>query len=219
MFTGLVEELAHVESIRQGASDSSLTLRARRIMDDMQLGDSIAVNGICLTVVERTETTFSVDAVPETMRRTNLGLLRRGDTVHVERAMPMNGRFGGHIVSGHIDGTGRVAAVDREGTARVLRIQVAPELLRYLVEKGSICVDGVSLTVMDVSGDVFRVSIIPHTEGVTRLGHAQVGDVVNLEMDVIAKYVERLLQFGPATAHHTETPSMSMAFLTKYGFA
>lgn len=219
MFTGLVEELATVRSIQQNADGARLRLGAKRILEDMSLGDSIAINGICLTVVQMAGDEFLVDAVPETMRRTNLGQLRYGDKVHVERALAANGRFGGHIVSGHIDGVGRIAAVDREGLARVLTVATDVTLMRHVVEKGSICVDGVSLTVMNAEADCFRVSIIPHTEGVTRLGQASVGDVVNLEMDVLAKYVERLLQFGNAEAKEFQTGGLSLAFLQANGYA
>lgn len=221
MFTGLVEELAVVRFIQQTSEGARLRLGAKRILTDMALGDSIAINGICLTVVEKGDDAFSVDAVPETMRRTNLSELRNGDQVHVERAMAAGGRFGGHIVSGHIDGIGQIAAVEREGLARVLTIATDFSLMRYVVEKGSICVDGVSLTVMDAHGDRFRVSIIPHTEGVTRLGQASVGHVVNLEMDVVAKYIERLLQFGgdAADGQTSRSGGLSLSFLQENGYA
>ncbi|WAH42864.1 riboflavin synthase [Alicyclobacillus fastidiosus] len=216
MFTGLVEELAEVRQIRATAQGAQLELAAKLILEDMALGDSISVNGICLTVVRMTDGTFFVEAVPETMRRTNLHTLRAGDCVHVERAMPAGGRFGGHIVSGHIDGTGRIGQVRPEGMARVLLIECGADLLRYIVEKGSICVDGVSLTVMGVGTSGFEVSIIPHTQGVTRLGDANVGDVVNLECDVIAKYVERLLGMPQSAPRKS---SVTVDFLQQHGFA
>lgn len=216
MFTGLVEELASVRQIHSRSDGMELELGAELITSDMHIGDSISVNGICLTVVRHSADSFVVEAVPETMRRTNLGALRPGDNVHVERAMPANGRFGGHIVSGHIDGVGMMDAVVTEGIARVLTIRAEPSVLKYVVEKGSICVDGVSLTVMTVDAVAFTVSIIPHTQGVTRLGSARVGDVVNLECDIIAKYTERLLGLA---SPKVSTSTVSLAFLQENGFA
>lgn len=218
MFTGLVEELAIIKRIDVSLQGAQMELQASIILSDMHLGDSIAVNGVCLTVVRMTPSSFVVEAVPETMRRTNLGRLKVGDTVHVERAMAAGGRFGGHIVSGHIDGTGQVVEVEQEGMARVIHIEAAPALMKYIVEKGSICVDGVSLTVMTAGSTRFDISIIPHTQGVTRLGHAKVGDVVNLECDVIAKYVERLLGFK-ADAGAQPASTLDIGFLQKHGFA
>ncbi|WAH37880.1 riboflavin synthase [Alicyclobacillus dauci] len=217
MFTGLVEELATIRQIRVRSDGAEIELDAHRIMSDMNLGDSISVNGICLTVVRMQGDAFLVEAVPETLRRTNLGRLSVGDKVHVERAMPAGGRFGGHIVSGHIDGTGRVSKVQEEGVARVFTIEAGADILKYIVEKGSICVDGVSLTVMDVDDRGFRVAIIPHTRGETRFGATKVGDVVNLECDVIAKYVERLLGFGQSAREPAS--ALSFEFLQKNGFA
>ncbi|WP_206922384.1 riboflavin synthase [Alicyclobacillus suci] len=220
MFTGLVEELAQVRHIHVSAQGAKIELSARTILEDMQLGDSIAVNGICLTVVRMGDGAFVVEAVPETMRRTNLHTLRAGDTVHVERAMAANGRFGGHIVSGHIDGTGRISEIHPEGMAKVLTIACDKEILRYVVEKGSICVDGVSLTVMGVTSTAFEVSIIPHTRGVTRLGHAKVGDEVNLECDILAKYVERLLNLPAGSSENGARKStVTFDLLQQHGFA
>lgn len=217
MFTGLVEELAQVSNIGVATQGATLTLRAKRILCDMAIGDSISVNGICLTVVGMRGDSFDAEAVPETLRKTNLGRLTAGDHVHVERAMPAGGRFGGHIVAGHVDGTGRVTRVETDGVARVIAIKADDDVLKYIVDKGSICVDGVSLTVMQVTASEFTISIIPHTQGVTRLGEAQVGDVVNLECDVIAKYVERLLQF--TTHEQPSQKSISIDFLQANGFA
>lgn len=218
MFTGLVEELAEVRNIHVTDKGAALELQARLILSDMHLGDSISVNGICLTVVRMLDQSFVVEAVPETLRRTNLGRLKAGDDVHVERAMAANGRFGGHIVSGHIDGVGRVVQVKPEGFARVITIGAGSEILKYIVDKGSICVDGVSLTVMTVDDAGFDISIIPHTQGVTKLGQAKVGDIVNLECDVIAKYVEGLLGFRGHLATKPTT-NLSVDFLQMHGFA
>lgn len=233
MFTGLVEELASIVrmDVRQGGAN--VELRAKKIMEDMQLGDSIAVNGVCLTVVRFHDDTFMLDAVPETLRKTNLGKLRPGQHVHVERAMRADGRFGGHIVSGHIDGVGVITGRMQEGIATVLTITTEPSVIRYVVEKGSICVDGVSLTVMDVEENAFRVSLIPHTGFVTTLKEAPSGTEVNLESDILAKYVERLLGIrsqnqssalpkaagNDFTARKLQHSSMDLDFLVKNGFA
>ncbi len=231
MFTGLVEELASIVRIDVRQTGANVELRAKHIMDDMHLGDSIAVNGVCLTVVHFTDTTFTLDAVPETLRKTNLGRLKPGQKVHVERAMRADGRFGGHFVSGHIDGVGIIRSRKQEGIATVLTIGSAPNVIRYIVEKGSVCVDGVSLTVMDVSQDAFRISLIPHTGSATTLGEAPVGTEVNLECDVLAKYVEKLLgkgqgQPGKAGATTLEQSEESLGhrtldidFLVRNGFA
>lgn len=194
MFTGLIEEVAVLERMEMTPQGARLHLRARQVLQDVRLGDSIAVSGVCLTVVKFTNQQFSVEAVPETLRRSTLGQLKPGDGVNVERALRVGDRFGGHIVSGHVDGMGEIARVEQEGIARILTVSADPSVMRYVVEKGSICLDGVSLTVMDLASNqqAFRVSIIPHTAGHTTLEHARIGQVVNLECDVVAKYVERL---------------------------
>jgi riboflavin synthase len=234
LFTGLVEELASVVHIDARPGGANIELRAKQIMEDMKLGDSIAVNGVCLTVVRFHDYTFTLDAVPETLRKTNLGKLKLSQHVHVERAMRADGRFGGHIVSGHIDGVGIISKRVQEGIATVLSISASPAVIRYVVEKGSICVDGVSLTVMDVQNNAFRVSLIPHTGSVTTLKEAPPGTEVNLECDILAKYVERL--FGgqnpnlqtiadPRTcgneipSRNSQHGSMDLDFLARNGFA
>src|SRR5579875_2046047 len=223
MFTGLVEELAHVVRVDASPHGAAFELAADKIMEDMQLGDSIAVNGVCLTVERMQVDHFFVSAVPETLRRSNLGRLQAGDAVHVERAMSASGRFGGHIVSGHIDGTGRVREVRQDGIARVLVIEVDPALIRYMVDKGSVCVDGVSLTIMRVVGQAFSVSIIPHTRGATRFGGVRPGEIVNIECDIVAKYVERLLMGGDAVEHEgapgSTTGGITLDMLARHGFA
>ncbi|WP_258109693.1 riboflavin synthase [Alicyclobacillus sp. SP_1] len=218
MFTGLVEELARVEDIRTSAAGSTIQLAAAVVLADVHVGDSIAVNGVCLTVVRHDAHSFVVEAVPETMRRTTLGSLRRGDAVHVERAVAVGGRLGGHMVSGHVDGLGTVVFARQDGTAVVLSIAADESLLRYVVEKGSICVDGVSLTVMDVKDGQFQVSVIPHTGQVTLLGSATPGRQVNLECDVLAKYAEKWMR-----ALATERPSgarsgVSRELLAEHGY-
>ncbi|TCP59531.1 riboflavin synthase alpha chain [Tumebacillus sp. BK434] len=218
MFTGLIEEVGTVQEIRTSGKAIHLKLRAASILEDVALGDSIAVNGICLTVTHFDGGSFTVDVVPETMRRTTLHELAVGSPVNLERAMAMGKRFGGHIVSGHVDGIGRIAEIVEEDIAKVVRFHAPPEVLRYLVEKGSITIDGVSLTVMDVASDSFRVSVIPHTWQVTVLRHRRVGSVVNLECDIIGKYVERLLlPYAPGEAKGKS--NLTLDYLRENGFA
>ncbi|MCF8566173.1 riboflavin synthase [Alicyclobacillus tolerans] len=235
MFTGLVEEIAIVQKIEHLQDSARIQLKASRIMTDMRLGDSIAVNGVCLTVVKHQAASFAVDAVPETLRRSNLGRLKTGDKVNVERALRVGDRFGGHIVAGHVDGLGVLRDRSQEGLAAVLTIETDEALLRYVVEKGSICIDGVSLTVMDTTDKGFRISIIPHTGAHTTLLDARPGTLLNLEVDVIAKYVEKLALGYRAPggthsgAHHSngesgdvinpESRGISLETLQRLGFA
>lgn len=217
MFTGIVEETGRVVSVERGERSSVLTLRGKKIFEDMQLGDSIAVNGVCLTVASKTRDTFTSDVMAETLRRSTLGTLSSGDTVNLERAMAANGRFGGHIVSGHIDGVGEIAGMEREDNAIWVTVKAPEKLLRYIIEKGSIAIDGISLTVAYVDDECFRVSLIPHTVGHTSMSGKRVGDKVNLENDIVGKYVDRLLHFK-----EPETPkkqNISLQFLQENGFA
>jgi riboflavin synthase len=192
MFTGLVEELGLVAAVEHGAEGARLRIAAAEVTDGLALGDSVAVNGACLTAVEAGDGHFSVDCVAETLRRTALGALEPGSQVNLERALKADARLGGHIVQGHVDATGSVRSAASEGESVILEIGTAPEHLRYVVEKGSIAVDGVSLTVADRLPDGFRVALIPHTMAHTTLGPERVGERVNLELDLIAKYVEAL---------------------------
>lgn len=194
MFTGIVEEKGRVAHITPADQGVRLMIDAPLVAADLSIGDSVAVNGVCLTVVEATGSAFAADVVKETLDRSNLGGLRPNDAVDLERPMPAAGRFDGHIVQGHVDGTGRVTDITPEGESVRMRLSSPPSLERYLVEKGSVTVDGVSLTVAGVSDGEFEVALIPHTLEVTVLGERQPGDVVNLEVDVIAKYVERLMK-------------------------
>ncbi|KNX37296.1 riboflavin synthase [Luteipulveratus halotolerans] len=197
MFTGIVEELGTVEQIDQGQESAVLRVRGPLVTSDAVHGASIAVNGVCLTVVEHGDEQFSVDVMAETLRRSSLAELAVGDRVNLERAMPADGRFGGHVVQGHVDGTARIVAREPGDRWEVVTFDLPADLARYVVEKGSITVDGISLTVSAVTPDTFSVSLIPTTLELTTLGRKQVGDPVNLEVDVIAKYVERLM--APAT--------------------
>lgn len=193
MFTGIVEELGSVESIEHGAESAVLRIRGPLVVSDATHGASISCNGVCLTVVEHDEATFSVDVMAESLHRSSLGELVEGSPVNLERAMAANGRFGGHVVQGHVDGTARLLQRTPGERWEVVRFQLPAALARYVVEKGSITVDGVSLTVSAVGEDFFEVSLIPTTLELTTLGSRQVGDLVNLEVDVLAKYVEKML--------------------------
>ena len=211
MFTGIIEEIGTVRRIEHGANGARLTIQANTVLEDTRIGDSIATNGVCLTVVSMTGDSFSADVMAESLRRSSLGTLQGGSPVNLERAMAANGRFGGHIVSGHIDGTGTIASQKREDNAVWVKIKTPAPLLRYIVEKGSIAIDGVSLTVAAVTDTDFSVSIIPHTGAQTILLGKKPGDPVNLECDVIGKYVEKL------TAPH-KTGGISTNFLAENGF-
>ena len=196
MFTGIVEELGKVKSLKRTSRESSLVISASEIMSDMHVGDSIAVNGVCLTVVIFSEREFTVDVMNETYMRSSLGNLRIGDEVNLERAMSANGRFGGHIVSGHIDGTARIKACFDDGNAKWYEISAGPELLDGIVMKGSVAIDGISLTVAKVSPSSFSVSVIPHTLDATVLRNKRPGDTVNIETDVIGKYIKQFATGG-----------------------
>ena len=211
MFTGIIEEIGTVRRIEHGAKGARLTIQANTVLEDTRIGDSIATNGVCLTVVSMTGDSFSADVMAESLRRSSLGTLQGGSPVNLERAVAANGRFGGHIVSGHIDGTGTIASQKREDNAVWVKIKTPAPLLRYIVEKGSIAIDGVSLTVAAVTDTDFSVSIIPHTGAQTILLGKKPGDPVNLECDVIGKYVEKL------TAPH-KTGGISTNFLAENGF-
>lgn len=190
MFTGIIEEVGKVTSVPAG----SLVIVASKVLTGMKLGGSIAVNGACLTVTAFNTDSFSVDVMPETLKRTNLGLLKAGDGVNLERPLTLGGQLGGHLVQGHVDDTGKVASVVWDGEALLLRFETPPEVMRYTVPKGFIAVDGVSLTITDKDTSSFWVSIVDYTRKYTTLGSKKVGDLVNLEVDIIAKYVEQLSQ-------------------------
>ena len=200
MFTGIIEEIGHVKSLHRGAKSFTLEVEADVVMQGTQVGDSIATNGVCLTVTSLTGHGFTADVMPETVQRTALGELKAGSPVNLERALSLQTRLGGHIVSGHIDGTGRIADRRQDDNALWLTVECDSSLLRYIIEKGSITIQGVSLTVARVDSKSFAVSLIPHTQAATTLHAARVGDLVNLENDIIAKYVEKLLGKAPSDA-------------------
>lgn len=193
MFTGIVEELGTIARLDRGTDSARLTVRGPLVTSDATHGASIAVNGVCLTVVEHADGEFTVDVMAETLSRSSLGSLRAGDRVNLERAMAAGGRFGGHVVQGHVDGTAQVLERVPGDRWEVVRLSLPAGLARYVVVKGSITVDGVSLTVASVDDTSFTVSLIPTTLDLTTLGHKGIGDLVNLEVDVLAKYVERLM--------------------------
>ncbi|SEH81415.1 riboflavin synthase alpha chain [Ruminococcus flavefaciens] len=214
MFTGIIEEIGTVNSVKQSGSSSFIEIQAKKVLEDVHIGDSIAVNGVCLTVTHFDGGVFRADVMNETLSRSSLGKLTSGSPVNLERAMAANGRFGGHIVSGHIDGTGTVTDIKNDGIAVWYTVSAAPELLHYIVEKGSIAIDGISLTVAKVTETSFSVSIIPHTAAQTILGSRKVGDIVNLENDIIGKYVEKLMK----PAESPKTGGITMEFLMKNGY-
>lgn len=214
MFTGIVEETGIVERVQKGSSSAVLTVQAIKVLEGTEVGDSICVNGVCLTVTSLADGRFTVDVMHETLNRSSLAQLRCGSRVNLERAMRADGRFGGHIVSGHVDGVGRITEIHRDDMAIWYTVQAEPRLLRYIVEKGSVAIDGISLTVATVNADRFQVSVIPHTVRMTTLGERRSGDLVNIENDVIGKYVERLL---PARQEDRKS-SVTREFLARCGY-
>jgi len=214
MFTGIVEEIGLVENVKKGPASASVTINAPAVTAGTKTGDSIAVNGICLTVTSLAGSTFTADIMHESLNRSSLSDLRRGSRVNLERAMAADGRFGGHIVSGHVDGTGIISAIREDDNAVWYTVRTSPAIMRYIVEKGSVTIDGVSLTVAAVTEDSFSVSIIPHTRQVTIMGDLRAGDKVNLENDIIGKYVEKFLK-----PEETSVKSnITREFLTRCGF-
>lgn len=217
MFTGIIEEIGQIESVQKGSKSAVLHIRCNEVLDGTRVGDSIAVNGVCLTVTSMNNRGYTADVMAETLERSSLGSLRSGSRVNLERAMPADGRFGGHIVAGHIDGTGTIVEISKDETAVWYRVRTEPDILRYIVEKGSITIDGISLTVARVSREDFSVSIIPHTQGNTTLADRRTGDIVNLETDIIGKYIEKLLQ--PKEPEQEQDGSkLTLEFLAENGF-
>ena len=226
MFTGIIEEVGTIDKIANGSKSAVLFIKASKVLEDTKLGDSIAVNGVCLTVTSMEGDIFTADVMAETLRRSSLGSLSKGSKVNLERAMAANGRFGGHIVSGHIDGTGRIASMVREDNAVWVEINASAEILKFIVMKGSIAIDGISLTVAGLAEESFSVSVIPHTGEETTLLKKGAGDIVNLENDVVGKYVDRLLNYSSSTVTDLDKetdsketgPDITMEFLKSNWF-
>lgn len=214
MFTGIIEEIGKIKNIKPGSQSMKIGVTAHKVLEGTKLGDSIATNGVCLTVTRLGEDYFEADVMPETVNRSSLKHLTQGSEVNLERAMAVGERLGGHIVQGHVDGVGRIISKETADNATVIKIEAPGDLLRLMVDKGSIAIDGISLTIVEAKTTYFSVSIIPMTGGETTLLSKQVGDEVNLECDVIGKYVERLLTFQEEAPKETLTED----FLKQHGF-
>ena len=215
MFTGIIEEIGKVERIQKNSRNCKLSIKASKILTDIHLGDIIAVNGICLTVTHFNHQAFTVDVMNETWSRTALTLLKHGSEVNLERALSVNGRLGGHVVTGHIDGTGKISSIKKDDNAVWYTIQSSDQIMKYIVIKGSVTIDGISLTVAKVSEKDFSISAIPHTVKITVLGERKEGDMVNLETDIIGKYVEKLIT---PVKEQLAKSNITRDFLSKYGF-
>ena len=212
MFTGIIEEIGIVKSVTKGAKSFSMLITADVVTSGLRQGDSVSTNGACLTVTGLSQKSFTVDVMPETMRKTNLGLLKPGNPVNLEPALMLSSRLGGHLVSGHIDGTGVIRQVKNEDNAVWITVTAGPEILRYMIEKGSVALDGISLTVVHVNEQTFDVSLIPHTMAVTTLRDKQPGDTLNIECDMVAKYIEKF------TGSTRQAGKIDQEFLDKFGF-
>ncbi len=218
MFTGLVEELGTVKNVRRGPKSAVLEIEAREVLKDVKPGDSIAVNGVCLTVTGFNESRFYADVMAETLNRTNLQDLRPNDRVNLERAMRLGDRLGGHLVSGHVDRVGAITRREQVDIALVTWIEAPAQLLKFIIPKGSVAIDGISLTVVAVTDRVFSVSLIPHTAKVTTLGYKGTGDTVNIEVDMLAKYVARLLEWHEGGQGQSKASGLTAEFLAENGF-
>lgn len=218
MFTGIIEETGRVVSIKKGVKSSVLQIEGNVIFQDLKIGDSVAVNGVCLTAAKIVGHSFFADVMSETLKRSSLGEAKPNSIVNLERAMAANGRFGGHIVSGHIDGTGIISKTEREDNAVWYTIKAPEKLMRYIVEKGSIAIDGISLTVAKAGREEFAVSVIPHTMQETTLATKGAGQIVNLENDVVGKYIERFLEWGKEIKPEEEKSGITMEFLANAGY-
>ena len=217
MFTGIVEEMGSVKNIVYGSSSIKLSIECTTVIEGTVKGDSIAVNGICLTVTELGENWFTADVMPETMRKTGLEKLKPGGKVNLERALRLTDRLGGHIVSGHIDGTGSITGLKKEDNAVLITITAPKQIMKYIVQKGSVALDGTSLTIAELTSNTFTVSLIPLTRGFTILGTKSIGDRVNIECDIIGKYVEKMLK-GETLESEPSKKDLSAEFLREHGF-
>jgi riboflavin synthase len=218
MFTGIIEEIGSVSNIKQNGQSFVITIDTQKILQDVGLGDSIAVNGVCLTVTSFTGKQFTVDVMPETVKATSLRSLKRGSKVNLERAMAAGGRFGGHFVSGHADGLGVIKSIQPVANAVYYEIEVASDILQYIIYKGSITVDGTSLTVFGLSENSFTISLIPHTTSETIIGLKSTGDIVNVECDMLGKYIEHFLSKRFNGSHSKEKSTITSQFLEENGF-
>ena len=218
MFTGLVEELGTVRGVSRGADSAKIHLQAQKVLEDIKIGDSIAVNGVCLTAVEFDRGRFVADVMAETLAKTNLSNLRPGDRVNLERALRLGDRLGGHLVSGHIDGVGAITRQEKHDIATLITITAPPEVMKYIIKKGSVAIDGTSLTVVDFDSGSFQVSLIPHTAHMTTLGFKKTGDTVNLEGDLVGKYIERLLAARQDGGEERAGRGITFDFLAEKGF-
>ena len=215
MFTGIIEEVGTIKNIKKGIHSATLEISSKTVNSDIALGDSVAVNGVCLTVTAFSSSGFSADVMHETLNRSSLSALKSGSRVNLERAMAANGRFGGHIVSGHVNGVGTIVKKIKDDIAIRYTFKTSPDVMRYIIEKGSVAIDGISLTVTNESADRFSVSIIPHTLGATILSEKGEGDIVNIETDIIGKYVEKFLL--PSSKQEKKS-ELTMEFLIQNGF-
>lgn len=213
MFTGIIEEIGIIEDISFTSTVSRITVSCLKVLEKTEIGDSISTNGVCLTIIERGPRSFKADVMSETLNRSNLGLLKKGDKVNLERALTLESRLGGHMVSGHIDGIGEIIEIKEEGISTWVTIRCKSNILKYIIEKGSIAIDGVSLTVASVNNHIFKVSIIPQTAKETILLSKKIGDKVNLECDLVGKYIERFLKFNSE-----EKNNITEEFLKDNGF-
>lgn len=218
MFTGIIEEQGIIKSIVSGKNSAVIAIQCKKVLEGTVVGDSIAVNGVCLTVTSISENGYTADVMHETLKRSSLGQLKKGDKVNLERAMAAGGRFGGHIVSGHIDGTGTISHIEEDDNAVWYTIETPPGLLKYIVEKGSAAIDGISLTVAETDELSFKVSTIPHTRRETNLSCKKPGDLVNIECDIIGKYVEKLLKFSDDGTADRKENRITADFLADNGF-
>ena len=218
MFTGIIEEIGTLKSVRRGHSSAALEIGAAKVLTGTRIGDSISVNGVCLTVTTLGPNFFTADVMPETLSRSNLGSLRPGNPLNLERSLRLGDRFGGHIVSGHIDGEGTILNFKEDENAIWITIEAELSVLHYIVEKGSVAVDGISLTIASVDEKSFKVSLIPHTRHETTLCNKLTGNKVNLECDIVAKYIERFSGFGKQTSAETSSSKISMSFLKENGY-
>lgn len=218
MFTGIIEEIGIIRNIVKGSRSIKLTITAKKVLENTNLGDSIAVNGVCLTVTALGKDGFTADVMPESMSKTNMGRLKPGDRVNLERALTLSSRLGGHIVSGHIDGVGDIINMEKDDNAVRVTLTSVPKVMKYIVSEGSVALDGVSLTVAHLGDNDFTVSLIPHTAQVTTLLDKKVGDKLNIENDVVGKYVERLLNFSDKDKAVEKNSAISLKFLRENGF-